>query len=245
MHLCTYDGPKMGTANTHGLQSWTPFLLWWKPPKEQQLQKIKIIKSCRLVMWELKRQQSIICCAVKVVAGTAPDSVHGKMLLLYVCPSLCNWATPTRCRCGHAVDEWLHTLLLMTSESQIIRKCEHSHAVISNKCLDFNTSHSPHLHRYTEKSLERHPKLQCQKLWNFILSPLPSTLQCAFVTLWFWMGGIGNSSLHASSQSCHKNSIFPVSSEDRRSSNQQLSWLIKKNPDLLETSDVSNFIHYN
>lgn len=26
-----------------------------------------------------------------------------------------------------AIDEWLHTLLLVTSESQIIRKCEHSY----------------------------------------------------------------------------------------------------------------------
>lgn len=207
--------PKWGQQTPMVSRAGPLFYWWWKPPKEQQRQKIKMIKSCRLVMWKLKRQWLIICCALEVVAGATPGSVHRKVLLLYVWPCSLQMADVAT-----AIDEWLHTLLLMTSESQIIRKCEHSHAVISNKCLDFNTSHSPHLYSYTEKKdLERqHPKIQCQKLCNFILSLLPSTLQCAFVTLWLWMGGTGNSSSHTS-HSCYKeNSIFPVSSEGRRSS---------------------------
>lgn len=211
------------------------FYWWWKPPKEQKPQEIKMTKRCRLFMWKLERQWSIICCAVEVVAGTAPVSVHRKMLLLYVCPSLYNWATllSADARCGHccswvasnfaACDQWITDHKKMWTVTQLLA----INVWISTPAIS---------HTFTailkNKSLERqHPKVQCQKLCNFILFPLPSTLDCTFVTLWLWMGGTGNSSLHASSQSCYmENIIFPVSSEDRRSSKQQLSWLIKKTP---------------
>lgn len=45
----------------------------------------------------------------------------------------------------------LHTSLLMTNESQIMRKSEPSHPVISNKSLNFNICHLLHLHSYIKK----------------------------------------------------------------------------------------------
>lgn len=152
MHQCTYDAPKMGTANTHGLQSWTPFLLMMKASKRTETPENKNYQKLQIGHMEAEKTMvhQLLCCGSGI---RNPDSVHRKMLLLYACPSLSNWATwpQQTADMATAVAEWLQTLPLMTDESQIIRKCEHSHAIISNKCLDFNTSHSPLLHSYTEK----------------------------------------------------------------------------------------------
>lgn len=143
-----YDDLKMGTANSHGQitqQSWTPVLLgWWKPPKEQKTQERKIIKSCSLVMWRAGKKIMVhwlLCCG----SGDGNSSwlcVQEKVLLVASCHSPYNCATllvSDGIDVATAIAEWLHTLLPMTNESQITRKSEPSHAVISNKSLDFNT----------------------------------------------------------------------------------------------------------
>lgn len=149
------------------------FYWWWKTPKEQKPQIIKTIRSCQLVMWKLKWQQPIIYCGVEVVAGTAPGSVHG-CSPLYV--SACTTGPPCSqqmATVATATAEWLHTLLLMTNESHIIRKCEHCHAVISNRSLDFNTSHSLHLYTYTGKKSwkDSTPKFGIRS-WATLFCPL-------------------------------------------------------------------------
>lgn len=95
----------------------------------------------------------LLCCG----SGDGNSSwlcVQEKVLLVSSCHSPYNCATllvSDGIDVATAIAEWLHTLLLMTNESQIMRKSEPSHAVISYKSLDFNTCHSLHFHSYTEK----------------------------------------------------------------------------------------------
>lgn len=51
--------------------------------KNRNPRKQKIFKICRLVMWKLKRQQSMMCCAVEVVSG-----------ILTLCTERCSFSLP-------------------------------------------------------------------------------------------------------------------------------------------------------
>lgn len=178
----------MGTANSYGQltqQSWTLFLLGQrKPPKEQKSQKRKMMKSCSSVTWRAGKKKMVHWLLYCRSGGRNSSwlCVQEKMLLVSSCHNLYNCATllmSDRIDVATVITEWLHASLLMTNESQNMRKSEASHAVISNKSLDFNTCHSLHLHSYTEKKKKRFEKTtpqSCVRSCATLFCPSPPML---------------------------------------------------------------------